>query len=101
MPFTITDHARRQADSRALPVEAIAFILAEELKDVELEGRDVAVFICRTQDRGSLVGSNGDCIWAIVRDGAVSTIMLRRSNQPATKAALRVDAVLGTKRLAA
>jgi hypothetical protein len=97
--LTFTSHAKDQAATRSLPVEAMAFILEEELKDVDLNGRDVAVFICKTQGRGTYFGSNGDCIWAIVRGGVVATVMLRRSDQPATKAALRVDAVLGTKRL--
>lgn len=39
------------------------------------------------------VGSNGDQVWMIVRDGRVVTMMLRRSNQPATPEALRVDRV--------
>lgn len=38
--------------------------------------------------------SNGDEVWAIVRDKVVKTIMYRRSSQPATAEALRVDAVV-------
>lgn len=37
--------------------------------------------------------SNGDTVWAIVRDGAVVTYMFRRRTQPAERAALRVDRV--------
>jgi hypothetical protein len=37
--------------------------------------------------------SNGDEAWAIVRDGRVATVMLRRSTQPATAHAMRVDQV--------
>ena len=41
--------------------------------------------------------SNGDAVWAIVRGGTVATVMLRRSTQPSTPEAMRVDrvAILG------
>lgn len=35
--------------------------------------------------------SNGDTLVAIIRDGVVVTLMFRRSTQPFTAAALRVD----------
>jgi hypothetical protein len=38
--------------------------------------------------------SNGDQVWAICRDSRVVTLMLRRSTQPATPDALRVDRVV-------
>ncbi len=41
--------------------------------------------------------SNGDEVWAICRNGEVFTIMLRRSNQPATPEALRVRKVTALK----
>lgn len=37
--------------------------------------------------------SNGDNLWAIIRNGRLATMMLRRSNQPSTTTALRVDKV--------
>ena len=37
--------------------------------------------------------SNGDHVWAIIRDSRLVTIMFRRSTQPATPEALRVDHV--------
>jgi hypothetical protein len=37
--------------------------------------------------------SNGDEVWAIIRDGVVVTTMLRRSTQPKTCASLRVEHV--------
>lgn len=39
--------------------------------------------------------SNGEEIWAIVRDARVVTMMYRRANQPATREALRVQAIRG------
>lgn len=35
--------------------------------------------------------SNGDQVWAIVRGGRVVTMMFRRSTQPATAEAMRVE----------
>jgi hypothetical protein len=96
MQATMTDHARRACETRAIPVEAVQAIVDSKLTEANYtRARDIAVFVGRTRDRGSLVGSNGDCVWAIVRDGEVATVMLRRSNQPSTRAALRVDAVIG------
>lgn len=37
--------------------------------------------------------SNGDEVWAIIREGKVITTMLRRSTQPKTCASLRVERV--------
>lgn len=38
--------------------------------------------------------SNGNEVWAIYRNGAVQTVMLRRSTQPGTCAALRVERIV-------
>jgi hypothetical protein len=43
--------------------------------------------------RGTWAGSNGDEVWAILRDGAVATVMLRRSSQPRSAQAFSVDKV--------
>ena len=42
--------------------------------------------------------SNGDEVWAIVRQGTVVTVMLRRSTQPVTLDKFRVDTVAHGKR---
>jgi hypothetical protein len=41
--------------------------------------------------------SNGEDVWAVVRNGRLATLMLRRKEQPATPDALRVDAVYRLK----
>jgi hypothetical protein len=41
--------------------------------------------------------SNGEDVWAVVRNKRVATLMFRRSEQPATKDAFRVDAVYKLK----
>lgn len=41
--------------------------------------------------------SNGDEVWAVCRDGRLVTLMLRRSSQPKTPDAFRVDKVLRMK----
>jgi hypothetical protein len=38
--------------------------------------------------------SNGDEVWAVLRRGELRTVMLRRSSQPGTAEALRVDKVV-------
>lgn len=43
--------------------------------------------------------SNGDTVFAIVRNRKVVTVFLRRSTQPSTTAALRVDRVVSLKTL--
>lgn len=43
--------------------------------------------------RGTFAGSNGDEVWAILEDGAVKTVMLRRSVQPRNAEAFEVDKV--------
>ena len=93
-----TEHATRQCESRAIPVDAVAAVIDRKVAGRTYES--VAVMVGRTHDRGALVGSNGECVWAVVRDGVVATVMLRRGNQPSTRGALRVDAVLGEERRA-
>ena len=47
------------------------------------------------QLRGTYFGeeSNGDTVWAIIRNGRIITIMFRRSIQPTTPAAFKVEYV--------
>jgi hypothetical protein len=71
-------------------IAAVATIVRDKLRDVR--AASAAVLLGRLpQARGGLMGSNGDEVWAIVRDNAVVTVMLRRSDQPKTRQALRVD----------
>ena len=95
MQVEMTPHAARQCETRSIPVAAVQQVIDSKLAQLARPAASVAVFVGRTQDRGSLIGSNGECVWAIVRDGAVATVMLRRGNQPSTRQALRVDAVIG------
>ena len=41
--------------------------------------------------------SNGNEVWSINRDGRIITLMLRRSNQPHTADALRVNRVMALR----
>lgn len=53
-----------------------------------------AVRVLKLQGRrGTWAGSNGDEVWAIIRDGQVQTVMLRRSSQPRNAQAFSVDKV--------
>jgi hypothetical protein len=95
MRTEMTPHARRQCETRDFPVEAVQRVVETKLAQLSRAYESVAVFVGRTADRGGLVGSNGECVWAIVRDGVVTTVMLRRGSQPSTPQALRVSAVIG------
>tara|TARA_R110001592_G_scaffold67354_2_gene206538 strand:- start:1902 stop:2201 length:300 start_codon:yes stop_codon:yes gene_type:complete len=66
---------------------------------VEALGSDVdlAVYALRLnahRNSNDSSKSNGENVVAIVRRGIVKTVMLRRDNQPPTRAALRVDRVI-------
>jgi hypothetical protein len=90
----ITRHAAEQCTSRSIPVAAIQQVIETKLS-TGWNGADAAVYVGRTNDRGSLMTSNGDQVWAIIRDGRIHTVMLRRSDQPSTPQALRVSKVYG------
>lgn len=82
-------HADRQARTRGIDPAEVRAIVAER---VGRPAGSVAVF-CGWAE-GWAGGSNGDEVWAIVRAGAVSTVMFRRADQPATPVALRVERVV-------
>lgn len=92
---TVTPHARRQCEQRNFPLADVLRVARR--KTAGLTSRNcasAAVLIGWTEDRGSLIGSNGNEVWAIVRDDELVTVMLRRSDQPATAGALRVEQVV-------
>lgn len=99
-PPTLTPHAVMQCRRRAFDLDAVARQVAAKVADVHGEGRAVAAYVGRIDGgpRGGLVGSNGDTVWAIVREGRIVTVMLRRSTQPATPDAFGVDVVAGPRR---
>jgi hypothetical protein len=90
----MTPHAIRQCQGRSLPVEAVQVIVGDKLRATSVSG-DVAVFVGRVKGHDSIVASNGEQVWAIVRGGVVATVMCRRDGQPNTRGALHVDAVIG------
>jgi uncharacterized membrane protein len=87
----ITGHATRQAETRGIPVDTVLGIVAERATAAQCAG-SVAVF-CGWLE-GFRGASNGDEVWAIVREGTLATVMFRRDSQPATPAALRVSEVV-------
>lgn len=59
--------------------------------------QDTAVILCQVEQRfvrDGYLGSNGDIVVLIVRHRRPVTIMFRRSNQPMTAEALRVEQVI-------
>ena len=91
----VTTHASDQMRCRAIPEDVALAVIDRKLTKGGWRGEDVAVYLGRTNDRGALIGSNGDQVWAIIRGGRVHTVMLRRSDQPSTPQALRVRRVFG------
>lgn len=92
--FEMSPHAQHQAETRLINPLEILSIVEERLAkydDETVKNKSFAVLCGFTEQRGSLIGSNGDEIYGIVRDATITTIMLRRSNQVRTAGALRVD----------
>lgn len=85
----VTPHAQRQAAQRDIPLDMVVKVIRAKLGGRRFDSAAVKVGTLR-EERGSLIGSNGDQVWAVLRGGDVVTIMLRRSDQPATPSALRV-----------
>ncbi len=92
----MTAHALQRLLQRE-PEAATIPRLWERLEELGSDGGGHAVrLLALDGERGARDGahaSNGDELWAIVRDGRPVTIMRRRREQPATPEALRVDAV--------
>lgn len=65
--------------------------------------KDTAVILCHLDRvnyvRDGYIGSNGDLVILIVRNYRPVTIMFRRSNQPLTPDALRVNEVIDRSKL--
>ncbi len=73
---TFSDRALARLAAYAQREDSAAFLLVELPRTV-----------------GAFDTSNGNQVWAIVRNGQVRTVMFRRADQPPTCAALRVDTV--------
>lgn len=92
-PRFMSPHAVRQCVSREIPVDVLRGVLLAKMSHLREPG-DYAVHVGRSIDRGGLIGSNGTEVWAIVRDDTVTTVMLRRKDQPSTARAFDVDGVI-------
>lgn len=56
-------------------------------------GRHAVRILKLDMRRGTWDRSNGDEVWAVLEEGKVKTVMLRRSTQPRSRWALQVDQV--------
>ena len=63
-------------------------------KSYAVKVKDIERFIGESGPYRTREESNGSVLWAIVRDCRLITFLLRRTNQPSTAAALRVDEVI-------
>lgn len=89
-------HALDKIRERLTPAEQQTCVrLLGELPERVPEG-SAAVVLMRVEHRGTPWGeeSNGDLVVAIVRDGRVVTVFLRRSSQPLVRESFDVDRVL-------
>ena len=67
----------------------------ETLQRIASEAKtDIAVLFYRFATKQVSDLSNGDEVWAIIRENKIVTIMLRRNTQPKTVGALRVSKVV-------
>lgn len=97
---TISGHALdRCAGKRDIPAAAVLAIVTDKLTGFENLGtRHIAVrvftFESAKGDRHSETDSNGEVLWAIVREGIITTCFYRRKNQPSGKSELQVETVV-------
>lgn len=96
MGMNINGHAiesatRRDLDPRILLAKATVAIPANFRGDAAVNCGSVGERRIADEPDHRDGASNGDTVVAIVRDGEVRTIMFRRSTQPFTADALRVD----------
>lgn len=95
----LSNHAWRRIVERLTPAEqqsffAVMHVLLEQAPHL---GHDFGVRVLRLGNQRNDAWSdesNGDEVWAIIRRGELKTVMLRRSSQPPTAWALRVDKVV-------
>jgi hypothetical protein len=95
-PHLLTGHAWERVAQRLEPHERGGVVLAVSgyLKANPRGSHAVRVWVLKGQRNEPWSDlSNGDEVWAIIRDGVVVTTMLRRSTQPKTCASLRVEHV--------
>lgn len=95
-------HALHRLNDRLTAAEqADALLNIEAAVEVLGTSKTLAVYCARLtahRDSNDSSKSNGENVVAIVRGGVVKTVMLRRDNQPRTRAALRVDKVVNMVR---
>lgn len=96
--LTIGEHAMDRVAERLTAAERTAVIeriqrVAAALPDADTALRIMRLAAGQRNDAWS-DASNGDTVWAIIRGGRVTTVMLRRSTQPTTPAAFDVATVL-------
>lgn len=87
-------HAELRCDERLTAQEKTASLQASEIFAAQNpQGSHAILIATMNKIRGQIWSdeSNGNTIVAVIRDGVVKTIMLRRKSQPFTREALRVD----------
>lgn len=100
-PPVVSNHAYRRTVERLTPAEQSEFFnrltVLESYARRHAQGHDWAIRLMKLQGQRNDAWSdesNGDEVWCILRRGELKTVMLRRSSQPPTAQALRVDKVV-------
>ena len=91
-------HAEKTLIALGAKTPVPASVMIQRLKEAPAPKNDTAIELCRLSFAHGPIhqptGTNGDQVVAVVRGGAVITVMLRRSwSQPFTPDALRVQEV--------
>ena len=97
----MTAHALHQTTQRLrdagieAPIIAKIYRAAEGLAALSSVGAEAIRLLKLSAQVNQAYGlrSNGDEVWAIIRNRQLKTVMLRRSSQPQTPAAFRVEKV--------
>ena len=90
----LSAHAALRLASGRLPDSDVRNIQRAALRAAERHD-NAAVVVHRYPDvRSWDYQSNGDTVWAVVRNGTVVTVLLRRSTQPCTPETFRVREVV-------
>lgn len=97
--LSMSAHAMDRCKGRDIPAAAVYAIVNDKLAGFEdLSHRHIAVLVFTFDqakgNRHSITASNGENLWAIVRNYEITTCFFRRQSQPSGKAELQVNTVV-------
>jgi len=93
----VHEHAENAAASRNIPIKDVVDAVNDRFIEQNLmldATTDAAVLVGFAENAGWKGFSNGNVVWAVIRNGELKTVMFRREDQPSTPVALRVRTVI-------